>query len=116
MVPAQRTPKRNKKIEEDGRNMMSSTRLPGRHGTWVLRHLIAMIQQKGLQGKHVSGRRVTGIQTQEAALSSVVAPVMENPSVANTLAKKLLEALVPALKLVLARAKSWVTSVQLAAS
>lgn len=64
----------------------------------------------------MSGRRVTGIQTQEAALSSVGGPTMDNPSVAKTLPKTLLEAPVPALKLVLAHAKSRVTSVQLAAS
>ncbi|KAI6043328.1 ARM repeat-containing protein [Pisolithus marmoratus] len=75
----------------------------GKHGAWVLRHLIAMIQRKD-------------IKTQEAALSALGALVMDNPSVANILTKTPLEAGVPALNLVLAHAKSRVTAVQLAAS
>ncbi|KAI5990570.1 ARM repeat-containing protein [Pisolithus orientalis] len=75
----------------------------GRHGAWVLRHLVAMVQKKDSK-------------VQEAALSSLGALAMDNPSVANILTKTPLEAPVPALNLVLTHAKSRVTSVQLAAS
>ncbi|KAI6124717.1 ARM repeat-containing protein [Pisolithus croceorrhizus] len=75
----------------------------GKHGAWVLRHLIGMIQRKD-------------VKTQEAALCALGALAMDNPSVANILTKISLEVGVPALNLVLAHAKSRVTSVQLAAS
>lgn len=75
----------------------------GKHGAWVLRHLIGMIQRKD-------------VKTQEVALSALGALAMDNPTVANILTKTSLEAAVPALNLVLAHAKSRVTSVQLAAS
>ncbi|KAI5981012.1 hypothetical protein EDD15DRAFT_2420200 [Pisolithus albus] len=91
----------------------------GKHGAWVLHHLIGMTQRKDVKVSMcliISRSRVTGKRTQEVALSALGALAMDNPTVANILAKTSLEAAVPTLNLVLAHAKSRVTSVQLAAS
>ncbi|KAI5985393.1 armadillo-type protein [Pisolithus albus] len=51
----------------------------GKHGAWVLRHLVGMTQRKD-------------VKTQEVALSALGALAMDNPTVANILAKTSLEA------------------------
>ncbi|KAI5985363.1 ARM repeat-containing protein [Pisolithus albus] len=50
----------------------------GKHGAWVLRHLVGMTQRKD-------------VKTQEVALSALGALAMDNPTVANILAKTSLE-------------------------
>ncbi|KAF9220191.1 ARM repeat-containing protein [Gyrodon lividus] len=75
----------------------------GRHGAWVIRTLITMIQKRD-------------IKVQEAALGGLAALSLNNSSVAIALAKVPADGITPTLALVLSLVKSRVTGVQLAAS
>ncbi|KAN0076756.1 Armadillo-type fold [Tylopilus felleus] len=74
-----------------------------RHGAWVIRTLIAMIQKKDLK-------------TQDAALCALAALALDNPPVATALARVPADGTASPLSSVLSLTKSRVTDVQLAAS
>ncbi|KAI5981447.1 armadillo-type protein [Pisolithus albus] len=96
-------PERQKEVKNHGgweKHDLIYQAANGKHGAWVLCHLIGMIQRKDVK----------------KLFYLLLALAMDNPTVANILAKTSLEAAVPALNVVLAHAKSRVTSVQLAAS
>ncbi|KAL4068184.1 ARM repeat-containing protein [Scleroderma citrinum] len=75
----------------------------GKHGAWVLRHLVTMIQRKDNK-------------MQEAALGAIGTLATDNLPIASVLTKTPLEATTPTLHLVLSHTKSRATDVQLAAA